>query len=360
MSNKSEYKREGNMNLKNEQDFEKYYEENYQLQMKRYYHEIRKRIIPKAVISIIVFIIAIVVSILLINYLNMKANANQIINDFRLLILGYFTIISIIFLFSVNKIAKKELKVLKETTYRDIVAFFEDANSKKALSYHANKRIGDDAINAMGLFNLNVLKCSGSDYTYVQYDNRMLCFSDLQFYLLEKREKEFHKNGKKYIKKWSDKKFIFDGIYIGFPLNQKNTSQIYLIPNNLKYTLLQSRIMDYIKYQGDQVVLNNSEFSKKYKVYSYNEEQTKQVLSLGLIEKINKLDELYKEKKYIVFKEGTRFSICIDGIKIKDIKEDIKFPMFRNKYREYKVLKNTFEEISKLFEIYHTLDLENN
>ena len=116
--------------------------------------------------------------------------------------------------------------------------------------------------------------------------------------------------------------------------------------------------MSYIKYHGVPVNLENLEFSKKYKVFCDDEVQARYILSLGLMERINKLDELYKGKKYIVFKEGKRFAICIEGVSIENIKNS-KMPLFRNENIEYKYLCNIFNQLRNLFNIYYILDLGN-
>lgn len=66
----------------------------------------------------------------------------------------------------------------------------------------------------------------------------------------------------------------------------------------------------------------------------------------------------FLRKKYIVFKEDKRFAICIEGLKIENIKE-FKLPIFRNKNKEIKILNNVFDKIGNLFKIYDVLDLGN-
>ena len=118
-----------------------------------------------------------------------------------------------------------------------------------------------------------------------------------------------------------------------------NFDQYNILPNRHKY-----------KHK----IIDNSNYAK------LNDEFKK------VIDKYIEISKIKNKKGTTIVNEARNAAVFLMylqniGItKIKDIKEDIKFPMFRNKYREYKVLKNTFEEISKLFEIYHTLDLENN
>ena len=116
--------------------------------------------------------------------------------------------------------------------------------------------------------------------------------------------------------------------------------------------------MNYISYHGVQVNLENLDFTKKYKVFCDDEVQARYILSLSLMERVNKLDELYNGKKYIVFKQGKRFAICIEGISIDEIKK-IKLPFFRNENREFNELSCVFSKFNNLFKIYHILDLGN-
>ena len=266
----------------------------------------------------------------------------------------------LVYLLVLYSLRRKELNKLQNTIYRDLAFFFGDDSPKTAPSYYTDKKISDDTLKQMGLFNFNLLKCNGNDYTYVQYDNSMLCFSDIQLYQYVDKEEEIYKNGTKYLRKYKDKEFFFDGIYMGFPLKQKNTSQIFLIPNSIKNTLYDSRIMDYIIYQGAPIKLQNQTFAKKYKVYSYDEEQTNKILSNGLMDRINKIDSIFNTKKYIVFKEGTRFAICLNDVRITDIKKRIKPLTFRIKGMEFKRLCKNFEAVRYLYMIYQILAEENN
>ena len=116
--------------------------------------------------------------------------------------------------------------------------------------------------------------------------------------------------------------------------------------------------MKHIQFHGVPVNLENLEFSKKYKVFCDDEVQARYILSLGLMERINQLDKLFPEKKYIVFKAGKRFAICIEGFSLQSIRNNT-LPLFRNEKREKKVIQKIYEKISNFFSIYDVLDLGN-
>ena len=91
-------------------------------------------------------------------------------------------------------------------------------------------------------------------------------------------------------------------------------------------------------------------------MYSDDEIQARYILSLALMEKINEIDDIFDGKKYIVFKEGRRFVICIEGFKIEDLRKTL-LPFNRNSPKVQENLKYIFKNLYKLFEIYNVLDL---
>ena len=97
---------------------------------------------------------------------------------------------------------------------------------------------------------------------------------------------------------------------------------------------------------------------KKYKVFCDDEIQARYILSMSLMERINKVDEIFKQKKYIVFREGRRFTMCIEGFSIEKIR-NYTLPVFQNKEKERAILLKIFNDINNLFKIYHILDLGN-
>lgn len=348
------------MDLKSENDFIQYYENEYNYTIDRYYDNYKSKRKEIIVSRIIILIVLVIISILVMDVLNLKSQIEQSSLPYNSVIICYYTFISLVFAFSTFSALKKSMTTITEYIIGDIYSFIGDTNPAKPADYRPNSKLNADSINAMDLFNLDILKYTGKNYSLVQYNKKNMCFCDLNFYLLEKtsKKKYFYKDGKKMFRYVTRRKNIFDGLYIGAPLNKNNTNHIYLIPNNLKDTVLQSKIMEYIRFKGVPVMLENLEFSKKYKVFCDDEVQARYILSLSLMEKINKLDELFEGKKYIVFKEGRRFAICIDGLKLQYIRE-MKLPVFRNKNKEKEILKEMYIKISNLFKIYHILDLGN-
>ena len=64
----------------------------------------------------------------------------------------------------------------------------------------------------------------------------------------------------------------------------------------------------------------------KYQVYSFNENKSRYILSLTLMEKINQLDKLIPYKKYFVFKDDGRVGIFINDFTIDSLlKQKISF-----------------------------------
>lgn len=346
------------MDVKKNIDFEQYYENEYNNVIAHYYKNIKDEKMFAIILRIIVGVILIVILTMIDKKINLKEPLN---NYYIWIISAYYTLIVVGTIISIINHLKKQIYKINEYIIKDMVAFVTN-NDLDDVTYESKLQISEDSIEKMGLFNLDVVKYNGKNYINAQYNKNSMAFSDINTYVFDvsKTEKIIYKNGKKYLRTITrrKKRYIFKGIYIGATLNKKNKNQIYLIPNNFNDRFLQSKIMNYIKYHGTNIMLENLEFSKKYKVFCDDEVQARYILSLGLMEKINKLDELFKGKKYIVFKEGRRFSICIEGVSIEELRKS-KMPMFRNIKKEKVVLMNFFCKINDLFKIYHILDLGN-
>lgn len=346
------------VNIKNEFDFEKYYKNEYNCIISNYYESVKNKRTKIIVFKIIFSIILSAFVIGLINIFNIEALLN---NYYSVILIIYFIVIFSTMIMSIKKSLDCMMLELNEYIIKDMIAFVSN-NDVSEIMYEPEKMVSRDSFDKMELFNLDVVKYNGKNYIKVLYNKNSMVFSDIETYIIDTVEtkKEIYKDGKKYIRTTRKKKkrIIFKGLYIGATINKENTNHIYLIPNNLNDTVLQSKIMNYISYHGVPVNLENLEFSKKYKVFCDNEVQARYILSLSLMEKINKLDELYKGKKYIVFKEGKRFAICIEGISIENLKK-IKLPAFRNNSKEFTQLNSIFSNINDLFKIYYILDLKN-
>lgn len=346
------------VNLKNEIDFEKYYQNEYNNVIANYYEMLKGKRVSAIIFRIIFSIALSIIYIIVMNTLNLKEMLN---NYYTIINIIYFTTVIIGTLFSIRKCLHETMYELNQDIMKDILAFISNKGLNDIV-FDSKLKLSEESLDKMDLFNLNVVKYSGKNYIKVPYNKNTMVFSDMKTYIIDiiETKKEIYKEGKKYIRTTRKKKrrTIFEGMYIGATLNKKNSNHIYLIPNNFNDTFLQSKIMNYIKYHGTPVMLENLEFSKKYKVFCDDEVQARYILSLSLMERINKLDELYKGKKYIVFKEGKRFAICIEGLSIENIKR-IKLPIFRNERQELNILNKIFIQLNNLFKIYYILDLGN-
>lgn len=281
------------------------------------------------------------------------------INNITFLIIGTIAII-IAVIFAIILRLRKEMYSINEYIIKDIVQYI--SNDENSL-YEPNKRISLDNIKAMELFNLNNLKYNGKNAITTEYNKNYMNFADMEIYYYKDKiheEKVYDSDGREHIERTVDKikKYVFDGCYISATLNKNIADHIYLIPNNFSDLIINGAINDYITYSGEEIKLENLEFSQKYKVYSDDEIQARYILSLSLMEKINNIDNILKGKKYIVFKEGRRFVICLEGFKIEKLRK-VSLPFNSNSNKLKENVKYIFENVSKLFEIYNVLNLEN-
>lgn len=333
--------------LRTEQEFKDYYEKQYISVIDTYYQELRKENIKKLLKNLAYLLIALILFFGITNLFNL----NERFQYFNLITV-LFVIMAIYFTISSIKDDKNILLLnLQQRVVKDILAFILQDNPDNIL-YEPKLMISKDSFEKAELFNLDLkdVKFSGENYVRFKYNNNTIVFSDLDIYLRLKKNED-----KMFRKK---RKTIFNGVYVGATFNKKNTSQVYLIPNNFKDTFIQSKIMHYIKFKGYNVQLENLEFSKKYKVYSNDEVQARYILSLSFMEKINELDKIFPDKKYIVFKQGRRFCICIENNNMKKANSKL-FKFSRHKRREYKNLSKVYQYIYNLIDIYNILDLGN-
>ena len=76
-----------------------------------------------------------------------------------------------------------------------------------------------------------------------------------------------------------------------------------------------------------------------------DEIQARYILSLKFMENINKIDSIFDGKKYIVFKEGKRFAICIQDFKIEDIRKAT-LPIIRNEQKVKSTIEYMYKKIA--------------
>ncbi len=345
------------MDVKTEENFREFYENEYCSVINEYYENLKKT-------KNTIFISRIVIGILLIvvPFVAIKMFAEQIpITAYGPACALWSIAIIALIIFAIHSNMKKQMYELNEEIIKDILVFISNGDREK-IKYEPKTRLSTESFDNMELFNLDVVKYNGKNYTCVPYNKKNIVLSDINTYVYDESEYEriIYKDGKKYKQKVrrKQKRNIFQGIYIGVPLAKNNSAHMYLIPNNLNDKILQSKIMEYIKYNGKHVMLENLEFSKKYKVFCDDEIQARYILSLSFMEKINELDKLFTGKKYIVFKEGKRFAICIEGITVEDIR-NITLPVFRNEVKEKEALTEIFNKLNRFIYIYHVLDLGN-
>lgn len=333
--------------LRTENDFKDFYESKYYEVIDNYYDEIKKEHFKEILKNIGILFIAIVLFFVLSEVFNLpeKIGYYNLITVIYLVLAVYITITSII------EDKKNLVSEVRKKVMKDMLAFIvsDDANN---VVYDQKMQVSKESFNKAELFNLELkdIRYKGANYARFKYNKNTIVFSDIDIYL------RIRKNEDKMFRK--KKKTIFNGIYVGASFNKKNTNQLYLIPNNFKDTFLQSKIMHYIKFNGYNVKLENLEFSKKYKVFCDDEVQARYILSLSLMEKINNLDKVFPTKKYIVFKQGRRFCICIENSTIEKAMDNL-FGLFRHKRNEYKKLEKLYKYLYDLINIYNILDLGN-
>ncbi|MBO5477839.1 MAG: DUF3137 domain-containing protein [Clostridia bacterium] len=341
------------MNKEWENEFNIFYEE-YTGKINEYYEEINKKK-NKTIVAASMIIIALIIVFLLGTY-----EINNIIpNGYILQIIGGILIIVV----SCGAVVLKIKQELSSKSIDIIHNIIKNISKDDNCFFNPKNRINNKNIEEMGLFNLNNLKYNGRNAIAANYNGNMMNFADMElFYFKDKVREEvyYDSQGIKHIKtiKSKIKKEFFSGCYISATLNKKIADHIYLIPNNLKEIVINGTINEYIKYPGEKLELENLEFSEKYRVYSKDEIQARYILSLKLMEQINQIDDILPGKKYIVFKEGRRFAICIQDFKIEDLKKTT-LPLNKNSEKLKSNIRYIYKNIYKLFEIYNILDLGN-
>lgn len=280
-------------------------------------------------------------------------------SSYLFIILGCIVIVVSVFIGIFLRL-RREMYKLNKNIIEDIVRYI---SSDETSIYEPDKRISINNIKEMELFNLENLKYNGKNAIVTNYNNNYMNFADMEIYYYKDKLKEetyYDSKGNPYTKKTIEKikKTLFSGCYISATLNKNIAEHIYLIPNNFSDLIINGAIKDYITYSGEEIELENLEFSKKYKVYSDDEIQARYILSLSLMEKINNIDDIFEGKKYIVFKEGRRFVICLEGFKIEDLRKTL-LPFRKTSSKVQENLRYIFKNLYKLFAIYDVLDLGN-
>lgn len=336
------------------EDFDRYYdnfkdiiESNRKEEYNRY-----KKIKGKLIAEISILTVAIMVFLY-------YAYINNIMKYCEILIavLSFILIIGLIILNIrvLNKEKRFSCYILNAVIYELILDFLSNGN----YYYKLNSQISEDDFNRMNLFNMQYLKFTGNNLTAASYENKKLVMCDVWLYDLVERIKTDSYYSKAtnttYITNYHyhDRVDIFKGLYYETTINRDNDDYIYMIPNNFNDKFIQKNIYHYISYDGEKIELENLEFSEKYSVFSFDEIKSRYILSLTLMEKINRLDKLLNYKKYFVFKPDGRVGIFIDGLQLDNLFNQT-FDLNSEITKEY--INKLFIKIHKLFDITQVLE----
>lgn len=341
------------MDNKLEMEYEAFFEQ-YTDKINEYYSNLnskKKKIVIASVILAVVLILIFIIGTLGLNITFMNGISLQIIGTILIIIV---MIVSILVKFH------REMYNMNEHVIHDIVKYI---SRDESCTYAPNKRISAKNIEEMELFNFKNLKYNGKNAICAKYNNNNMSFADMEIYYYKDKISEevyYDNQGRKHIRtiKRKIKKTLFNGCYVGATLNKKIADHIYLIPNTWEDLFLNGSINEYLTFSGNKLELENLEFSEKYKVYSKDEIQARYVLSLKLMEQINQIDNIFENKKYIVFKEGRRFAICMQDFKIENLRKST-LPLNRNSEKLKENLNYIFKNIYNLFDLYNVLDLGN-
>lgn len=282
--------------------------------------------------------------------------AKLVLFKWKFLIIILFNIFVLFSYFHNMKVVNKKLvKKMNKKVFNDLLYSFCKNND---VYFSEKKCIKYEFFKDFDLFNYDLLNYQGSNVLKVNYkSNNILCSDVSLFYYEKKINSEIVKiNEKFYIKRVLKKKrnYVFKGMYLDFKISKKNDNYIYLIPNSLSDSFLNK----FIKRKGSKVVLEDILFNKKYNVYSFDQIKSRYILSIDLMGRINKLDSLIPNKKYIVFKNSSSVGIFISDFSFDSI-FDNNIPIKRNDESEFNYVKSIYEKINVIFSIYDLLELNN-
>lgn len=275
-----------------------------------------------------------------------------------------FIIMTIIYIILINLFTKMRYKdnnkqIIKQIKYKILDDFITLVSGNDNSKVMPNNRISKDSFQKARLFNLDNVLYTGANYIQTTINDKALVIADMNIYTLINKTKEeyFYIGNKKFKRTYQTKKKkdIFKGCYIGSEMLKRNSNLIQVIPNTLKDNLINNKINKYYDLCDYELKLENLEFSKKYSVYSNNEIKARMILTLTMMEEINKLDKIIKNKKYIIFKSDDRYSVFIENITLEEILDN-NITIERNTDKELNNLYNIYNEVSKLFELAHTIN----
>ena len=341
--------------MKTKNDFIEFYNLKYQKMInsdvkKVYQNYLKYR--NKLIVEQCIMFILIIVAFYLFYFQKINMPLSIVLLSFSLFLFG------IMLIFNIKLIYKKREKCCYKINmylYNDIIAFL----SCNTPIYKNNTQLAKEDFNKMDLFNLKILNYRGSNFTAASNDKKKFLLCDtILFDLVERIKTERYFDDAKNIEYITNYHYheeipIFKGLYYETTMKKENNKQIYLIPNNIKDTFVRKNISRYISFNGEKIELENLDFSEKYQVYSLDEIKSRYVLSLPFMEKINELDKIIPNKKYIVFKKDGRVSLFIDHYQIENLLNK-RLKLKKEIPLDY-ILK-FFDDVYKLFEIANILE----
>ncbi len=343
--------------MKTKSDFIDFYQRGGKKILKDAYYKDKasyQKAIKKCIFYQLLILVIIIINILFFN---------RIFNEY-IMFITLLTEIILFFLFLIINIRliykekKKAIYLINEDIYLYVVSYF----SPNDYICEPETELAVSEFNKMGLFNLNLLNYCGCNFTASSYLGKKFIYCDVTLYDLVERIKHdsYYDNVEniKYIINYhyQDQINIFNGLYYETEISHDNYNYIYLIPNNISDKFVKKNILHYISYKGYRIELENLQISQKYCVYSFDEIRSRYILSLTLMEKINELDKLLPNKKYLVFKKDGRVGIYIDNFSI----EKLKMKSF-NIHKEISLdyLLSWFNIVKKIFQISLLFDEKN-
>lgn len=261
----------------------------------------------------------------------------------------YNIILFVIFVFNIRIKFGKEYEKMNLKVIYDMIKFISNSN----FIYKENFQIKEKVFKTMDIFNYDLLNYTGCNVIHIPYKNNFILLSDVNLYTYDNvvtSEIIDDRYLKKTVKKV--KRNRFSGMYIELQLTKKNDCYIYLVPNNISDRYLNS----FVVHKGDRVLLEDIIFNKRYVVYSSDQVKSRYILSIDLMDKINKVDDIIPNKKYIVFKDNQTVGIFINDYSFGSLKS-VKIPIKRNDGIELEYVNSIYSKLNNIFMIYDTLDL---
>lgn len=329
--------------------FTNFYNDLYKNILDEYFLEIEKYIKQNKKRTNTIGILLTIIPITLLWYIFFKVKKYII-----LFVLGTIIYITLIILFTKMQHKENNKQIINIIKYKILDDFITLVSGNENSKVIPNNRISKDSFQKATLFNLKNVLYTGANYIQTTVEDKALVLADINIYTLINKTKEeyFYIGGKKFKRSYQIKKKrdIFNGIYLGSEILKNNNNLIQIIPNTIKDNIINKKINNYYDLCYYELKLENLEFSKKYSVYSNDEIKARMILTLTMMEEINKLDKIINNKKYIIFKPDGRYSIFIENISFEDILNK-NISIDRSPEKEINNLFNIYNQINDLFEI---------